>query len=70
MRAALASLLGVALALAGCATIESVFKSDTPPATAPAKQNSRHRLSRLLAVRARSVLGGLHHEYSLVAAAG
>jgi hypothetical protein len=29
-----------------------------------------HRLGRRVAVRARSVLGGLHHEYSLVAAAG
>lgn len=42
MRPALASLLGVALALAGCATIESVFKPDTPPATAPAPPAPAH----------------------------
>jgi transposase InsO family protein len=41
-----------------------------PPATTPTTQKSRHRLGRQVAVRARSVLGGLHHEYSLVAAAG
>jgi hypothetical protein len=34
--------------------------SETPP--------TRHRISERLAVRARSVLGGLHHEYLLVAA--
>ena len=42
-----------------------------PPALAafPARQNkSRHRLDALLAMRARSVLGGLHHEYFLVGA--
>jgi transposase InsO family protein len=42
---------------------------DPPASLAPAfKQNSRHRLGERLLVRARSVLGGLHHEYSLVVA--
>ncbi len=41
-----------------------------PPTTTPTTQNSRYRLGRQAAVRARSVLGGLHHEYSLVVAAG
>jgi len=43
-----------------------------PPAMAalPANQNSRHCRDAQLAVLARSVLGGLHHEYSPVAAAG
>jgi len=42
---------------------------DPPASLAPVfKQNSRHRLGERLLVRARSVLGGLHHEYSLVVA--
>jgi putative transposase len=42
---------------------------DPPPSLAPAfKQKARHRLGERLLVRARSVLGGLHHEYSLVVA--
>jgi putative transposase len=42
---------------------------DPPASLARAfKQNSRHRLGERLVVRARSVLGGLHHEYSLVVA--
>jgi hypothetical protein len=35
-----------------------------PPATQP----TRHRIGERLGVRARSVLGGLHHEYLLVPA--
>lgn len=39
---------------------------DPPPAQHDYKQaNSRHRRSESYAVRAKSVLGGLHHEYSL-----
>jgi putative transposase len=34
----------------------------------PATQPTRHRISERLGVRARSVLGGLHHEYVLVPA--
>jgi hypothetical protein len=39
-----------------------------PPATPTltSKPDSRHRLGERLVVRARSVLGGLHHDYSLV----
>ena len=42
-----------------------------PPVRAalPTNQKYRHRLCAQLAVRTRLVLGGLHHEYSLVAAA-
>jgi putative transposase len=37
-----------------------------PPVPAPvSKQNSRYRLGERLVVRAQSILGGLHHEYSL-----
>jgi hypothetical protein len=41
-----------------------------PPATMKAipKTSSRHRRGKSYAVRAASVLGGLHHEYSLAAA--
>jgi hypothetical protein len=40
---------------------------DPPPALALAsKPNSRCRLDERLVMRVRSVLGGLHHEYSLV----
>ena len=35
-----------------------------PPATPP----TRHRIGERLGVRARSVLGGLHHEYLLTPA--
>jgi len=31
----------------------------------PATQPTRHRIGERLGVRARSVLGGLHHEYRL-----
>jgi transposase InsO family protein len=43
-----------------------------PPATPmlASKKNSRHRLGERLVVRARSVLGGLRHEYSLIETAG
>jgi putative transposase len=34
----------------------------------PATQPTRHRIGERLGVRARSVLGGLHHEYVLVPA--
>ena len=39
-----------------------------PPATPTltSKPDSRHRLGERLVVRARSVLGGLHHDYFLV----
>jgi hypothetical protein len=37
-----------------------VVTSETPP--------TRHRIGERLAVRARSVLGGLHHEYPLAPA--
>jgi hypothetical protein len=36
----------------------------------PATQLTRDRIGEHLSVRARSVLGGLHHEYSLVPALG
>ena len=40
---------------------------DPPPTFGPAsKQNSRYRLGERLAMRARSVLGGLHHDYLFV----
>jgi putative transposase len=39
--------------------------SDLMPSATPL---TRHRLGEHLSVRARSVLGGLHHEYSLVPA--
>jgi transposase InsO family protein len=41
-----------------------------PPAgvVPPATPLTRHRIGKRLAVRARSVLGGLHHEYVLVPA--
>jgi hypothetical protein len=41
-----------------------------PPATPPLveHQKSRHRLGEGLVVHAESVLSGLHHEYSFVAA--
>jgi putative transposase len=43
---------------------------DPPPApTLASEENPRHRLGEHLVVRARSVLGGLHHEYSLIEAA-
>ncbi|MGO9329186.1 MAG: hypothetical protein ACLQJ0_13840 [Steroidobacteraceae bacterium] len=40
---------------------------DPPPATMQVKpcSGSRHHLREELAVRAKSVLGGLHHEYFL-----
>ena len=43
-----------------------------PPATPrlDSRKNSRHRLGERLAVRARSVLDGLHHDYSLIETAG
>ena len=31
-------------------------------------ENSRHHVDRRLVVHAKTILGGLHHEYSLVAA--
>jgi hypothetical protein len=34
----------------------------------PATQPTRHRIGERLGVRARSVLGGLHHEYVLAPA--
>jgi putative transposase len=34
----------------------------------PATSRARHRIGERLAVRVRSVLGGLHHEYLLVPA--
>jgi hypothetical protein len=34
----------------------------------PATSRARHRIGERLAVRVRSVLGGLHHEYLLVLA--
>ena len=40
---------------------------DPPPTFGPAsKQNSRYRLGERLKMRARSVLGGLHHDYLFV----
>ena len=39
-----------------------------PPAEVRANEKSRHRLGARAAVCARSVLGGLHHEYSLAPA--
>jgi len=40
---------------------------DPPPTLAPAsKQNSRYRLGERLVMCARSVLGGLHHDYFFV----
>ncbi len=36
-----------------------------PPVKVPANEKSRHRLGARMLVCARSVLGGLHHEYSL-----
>ena len=43
-----------------------------PPATPrlDSRKNSRHRLGERLVVRARSVLDGLHHDYSLIETAG
>jgi len=42
---------------------------DTPTMPASAKyQKSRHRLGEGVVVLAKSILGGLHHEYSFVAA--
>ena len=42
---------------------------DTPTMPASAKyQKSRHRLGEGIVVLAKSILGGLHHEYSFVAA--
>jgi len=40
-----------------------------PPAAVrlASNQNSRHRLGERLVVGAKSLLGGLHHDYSLVA---
>jgi len=39
---------------------------DPPPAAVrPATQLSRHQIGEHLVVHVRSVLGGLHHEYSL-----
>jgi hypothetical protein len=43
---------------------------DPPPEPAfPEQQKSRHRVSVPLRVNVKSVLGGLHHEYALQAAA-
>ena len=42
---------------------------DPPPGVVlPANKQSRHHLSARAVIRARSVLGGLHHEYSLAPA--
>jgi hypothetical protein len=42
---------------------------DPPPRPVPpVTRESRHRLGERLVVRAKSVLGGLHHEYSLAPA--
>ena len=41
---------------------------DPPPNPAPSILKSRHRLRDFGSVRAKAILGGLHHEYSLVAA--
>jgi len=42
---------------------------DPPSVVVPsATQPTRHRIDERLGVRARSVLGGLHHEYELVPA--
>lgn len=41
---------------------------DPPRGAVPRVQNSRHHLGARAVVCARSVLGGLHHEYSLAPA--
>lgn len=41
-----------------------------PAPTLASEENPRHRLGEHLVVRARSVLGGLHHEYSLIEVTG
>jgi putative transposase len=52
------------------AALGSGVPDPTVSAALAANFDSRHRLNPHLAVQARSVLGGLHHEYSFEAAAG